>query len=113
MSPIVVMMIFGTIDICSMYYLRQSLKLAAYESCRMGVTPGCSDSTCRYQAELLLKGRKVKDYAITVTPAPENLADGQYLSVRVTAPTGSNLPLKGWFTLGRNAIGEVSMMNER
>ena len=113
-GPVVIMTIFGTVDICCLYNLRSSIKLGAYQACRMGVTPGCTATTCRAQAQVFLDSRRIRNYTIQLTPAdPSTLTTGQFLTVTVTAPTSENLPLQGWFTQGRSVTATVSMVSER
>lgn len=111
-APILVAIIFGTVDICSFFYLRQSLKVAAYQACRLGLTAGATESVVVGQAKLLLDSRSIKNYTVTCSSPPETLTGGEYFTVTVTAPTTSNVPLQGWFVAGKQASGQVSMMSE-
>jgi len=112
-SPIIVLLIFATIDICSFMYLKQSLKVASYEATRVAVIVGSTRSLAQGQAELLLNQRGVKGYSVTINPSPESLNRGDFVTVRVTAPGGPNLPMRGWFCGGLNTFGETSMMSDR
>jgi len=111
--PIVVLLIFATIDICSFLYLKQTLKVASYEATRVAVMVGSTNSLAESQAKMLLDQRGIKGYSVTISPAPESLNRGQFVSVRVVAPGGPNLPMQGWFCGKLNTFGETSMMSDR
>jgi len=111
--PIILLIVFGTIDVCSFYYLRQSLKVASYESSRVAVTVGATEALAKSQATMLLDSRRIKGYSVTLNPAPEKLKRGEFVTVRVTAPGSENLPLKGWFCGSLSTFGETSMMSDR
>jgi Flp pilus assembly protein TadG len=113
MSQIVLLILFGTIDVCSLYYLRQSAKLAAYEGCRIGLTASGTDLLVSNQATRLLNSRSIAGFTITTTPAVGSLTPGQLLTVRVTVPSTVNLPLRGWFTGSAPVVAEVRMASEK
>jgi len=112
-APIVVLVIFATIDICSFLYLKQTLKVASYEATRVAVMVGSTNSLAESQAKMLLDQRGIKGYSVTISPAPESLTRGEFVSVRVAAPGGPNLPMQGWFCGTLNTFGETSMMSDR
>jgi len=111
--PIIVLIVFGTIDICSFYYLKQTLKIASYEATRIAVIAGSTTSLVETQAKMLLDNSKVNGYLVTVTPSPESLNRGDFVTVSVTAPSGPNLPLKGWFCSSKSTFAQTSMMSDR
>lgn len=110
--PVIVLVVMATIDICSMYYLRQTCKIAAYEGCRIALTVKGTDTLLRNQAERVLRSRNVTGYTIETSPGVANLTPGQLLRVTVTAPGSSNLPLGGWLTGGRSISADVVMVSE-
>jgi len=89
------------------------MKIASYEATRIAVIAGSTKSLVETQAKMLLDASRVKGYAITVTPSPESLKRGDFVTVRVTAPGGSNLPLKGWFCSSQSTFAQTSMMSDR
>ena len=113
MSQIVLLILFGTIDICSLYYLRQSAKLAAYEGCRIGLTTSGTDLLVSNQATRVLNGRRISGFSIATIPAVAALTPGQLLTVRITVPSTVNLPLRGWFTGSAPVVVEVNMASEK
>lgn len=113
MAQIVLLILFGTIDVCSLYYLRQSAKLAAYEGCRIGLTASGTDLLVSNQATRILNSRRIAGFTITTSPAVAALTPGQLLTVRVTVPSSVNLPLRGWFTGSAPVVAEVKMASEK
>ncbi len=113
MSQIVLLILFGTIDVCSLYYLRQSAKLAAYEGCRIGLTASGTDLLVSNQATRILNARRIAGFTITTSPAVAALTPGQLLTVRLSVPSSINLPLRGWFTGSAPVITEVKMASEK
>ncbi len=111
-SPIIVLIVMATIDLCSMYYLRQTCKLAAYEGCRIGLTSKGSNLLVENQAMRILHSRRITGYTITITPAVHSLTSDDMLRVSVSAPTNENLPLNGWLCGGGNITTEVAMQAE-
>lgn len=111
--PIVVLIIFATIDICSFLYLKQTLKVASYEATRVAVMVGSTTTLAESQAKMLLDQRGIKGYSVTISPRPEALNRGEFVSVRVVAPGGPNLPMQGWFCGSLSTFGETSMMCDR
>ncbi len=112
-APVIVLIVMATIDICSMYYLRQTCKVAAYEGCRSALTTRGTSLLVQNQAQRILNSRRISDYTVTTTPPVENLTPGQFLKVTVTAPSRTNLPLGGWLVRGGNVTADVVMVSER
>jgi Flp pilus assembly protein TadG len=112
--PILLIFVAGTIEITSLIYTRQSLKIAAYEGCRLGVLPGCSESDLQDQVASILQARRIRDFTVSVTPSDlATLTSDQILTVRVAANAQSNLPIRGMFLRQPSVIGEVSFRGEQ
>jgi hypothetical protein len=112
-APIIVLICMATIELCSLYYLRQTCKLAAYEGCRIGLTTKGSKGLVENQAKRVLNSRKIFGYDIDISPNPNTLKAGDLLTVRITAPPKKNLPLKGWLVGGADVDVQVVMMSEQ
>lgn len=113
MAPVIVLIVMATIDICSMYYLRQTCKLAAYEGCRIALTVKGTSALVQNQAQRVLNARRISGYTVSTTPAVESLVPGELLRVTVNAPSRTNLPLGGWLTGGRDVTADVVMVSEK
>jgi hypothetical protein len=92
----------GTIDLCSLLYLKESVTLAAYEGARQGVGRGNTDAQCTAQVMEFLDDREVTyDTANVVSyssPGFDSAASLQNVTVTVTVPCAGNLLIaSAWF----------------
>lgn len=111
--PIILLIVFATIEVCFCYGLQQSLKVAAYQGCRVGLSSESTLQLVERQTQFVLDARGIKNYVISVSEDPNNLDQGEFLTVQVNAPTGANLPVTNWIVGNRNLTGAASMMTER
>lgn len=111
--PVLLLILFGTIEICACYSLQQTLKVAAYQGCRIGLSSESTQDLVEKQTKFILDARGIKNYVVSVSADPATLAPTDYLTVQVNAPTGSNLPIFGWVVGNRTMAASVSMMTER
>jgi hypothetical protein len=101
----------GVIEACSMIYMQQSLKIAAYESARVALVPGSTEANIRGQAHLILGGRRVTNWTATVNPTNRSgLRSGDFVTVTVSAPCDENSLLRSWFYRGRRLQSSVALM---
>ena len=85
--------LFGTLEICSGFFLQESLTIAAYEGARTAARQDATPEGVReYVLELLEdRGVKIGDGEIEITPASfENHRALNPVTVRVSAPTAGN-----------------------
>ncbi|MCP4783785.1 MAG: pilus assembly protein [Fuerstiella sp.] len=111
--PILLVLIIGTIEACSMVYLKQSLSVAAYEGVRVSVSPNGNSTDVTTAANRILTARNVKSATITVSPADfATLPAETWVSVRVAAPANANSIISGLFYDATVVDGEATMMKE-
>ncbi len=110
--PILVLLVAGTFEACSMIYLQQTLSVAAYEGARVALIPKTTTADVERQVELILDGRRVEGFSISVTPDVESALAGTFIAVTATAPYGDNSMLGGWFYSDRTLSCTVEMMKE-
>lgn len=111
--PLLVLILFATIEACSMVYLQQSLKIAAYEGVRVALVPGSQTSNVQRAVNQTLTERRIRGSSISITPTNYAEADpGQYVRVTATAPAQGNSLVGAWFFGGRTLSGSVEMMKE-
>jgi Flp pilus assembly protein TadG len=95
--PVLLLVVLGMMETCSMIFLKQSLAIAAYEGAHTAVKPNATSAEVQIVCQAILADRRVSDAVITVTPSDlPGLAVGEYIEVRITAPSESNnmLPLR-------------------
>ena len=111
--PVILLLVLGMIETCSMIFVKQSLAVAAYEGAHAGVKFKATASEVRTTCEGILRDRRVKGATITVTPNDlRSLPLGEYFTIRVDAPSDSNgfLPLR--FFRGTRLESSAVMMKE-
>ena len=100
----------ATMEACTMLYLQQKLKVAAYEGARVGIVPSANSGNVMQQCKLLLDSQNVQSYNVTLTPAdPQSVASGDFLQVTVSAPFAPNSLAGGWLYSGRTLSRSVSL----
>jgi Flp pilus assembly protein TadG len=111
--PIVVLLVVGTIEACSMIFLKQSLAIAAYEGARTAIVPGATKAQVDAACNQLLADRKVKGATISIKPSDiASLNPGDYVDVTVTAPCNNNSVVPNTFYRGKTLSSTASMMIE-
>jgi Flp pilus assembly protein TadG len=111
--PIVVLLVVGTIEACSMIFLKQSLAIAAYEGARTAIVPGVTKAQVDAACNQLLADRKVKGATISIKPSDiASLNPGDYVDVTVTAPCNNNSVVPNTFYRGKTLSSTASMMIE-
>jgi Flp pilus assembly protein TadG len=111
--PILLVLIIGTIEACSMVYLKQSLSVAAYEGVRVSVSPIGETAAVTTAANRILTARNVNSPTITVSPADfSNQPAETWITVRVSAPANANSIISGLFYDSIVVDGQATMMKE-
>lgn len=112
-SPVFVAILLGTIEACSMIFLRQTVELAAFEAARVAIVKNTTTAQVQTAARNLLDARHVNGYTITITPtAFQTAAYGSFIRVEVSAPCSDNTLIPPMFYAGRTITGQVEMMKE-
>ena len=111
--PLLLVLIIGTIEACSMVYLKQSLSVAAYEGVRVSVSPTGETAAVKTAANRILTARNVNSPTITVSPADfANQPPETWITVRVSAPANANSMISGLFYDTIAVDGTAAMMKE-
>lgn len=111
--PLLVLIVFATIETCGMIYLQQSLKIAAYEGARTALVPQTTAGNVEAAVMQVLKDRRIQNGRVEVSPGNfHQSAQGTFIRVTATAPANSNSLIGAWFYGGRELTGSVEMMKE-
>lgn len=111
--PVLLAISFGTLDTCRMLYLRQSLKIAAYESARLAIVPGIDAAAVQDQCDVILLSRGIQGYTFTCTPNdPKAAKFGELITTTVTAEAEKNAIVGAWFYQNKVLSESVSIMAE-
>lgn len=112
--PVIILVVFGTIETCSMIFLKQSLRICAYEGARVALVPGSNAGNVLGGCQSFLDGRNIQSATVTVTPSDfDSQPYGTLVTVSVSANCSANSVLPPWFYAGQQLRGEVHMMIER
>ena len=111
--PVFFLIAMGTIETCRMIYLRQSIKIAAYECARLGIMPEVTPPDIQDQCDVILLGRNIANYQILNQPSdPATLQYGELFTVTVEAPAGQNALVGSWLYGDKTLSESVSIMME-
>lgn len=111
--PVFFLIAIGTVETCRMVYLRQSLKITAYECARVAIVPGTSDFDVQNQCDAILLGRRIKDYELKTTPeSVSSLKYGDLYTVSISLPAEPNALVGAWFYKNKILQETVTIMAE-
>ncbi len=111
--PVFFMICLGTVETCRMMYLRQSLKIAAYECARIAIVPGTADKDVKNQCDAILRGRRIKGYKLKTEPSSvKGLKYGDYFKVSVEMPAKKNAIVGTWFYRNKTLRESVTILVE-
>lgn len=111
--PVLVLLVFGSIEASSFIFLKQSLNVAAYEGIREAVRLDGDNASGDSRAVNILDSRGVNDFSVSF-PSGETstLPRGRDVVIEVSAPTVSNSPLVGQFIPNRIVTARIVMLKE-
>jgi len=111
--PIIVLLVLGTIEACSMIFLKQTLAIAAYEGARTAIIPGKTKADVEAACNQILADRNVSGGTVVVKPANfDALEPGEFVDVTVSAPCNANSIVRNKFYKGKTLTSTASMMIE-
>lgn len=111
--PMLVLLVFGSIEASSIIFLKQTLNVSAYEATREAIRDGRNNADARLRAENILNARNINGFAISFPRGESADADrGDEVVVTVTAPTAPNSPLLGQFISDRVLTSRVVMVKQ-
>lgn len=111
--PVLLLLVLGMIESCTMIFLKQSLTVAAYEGVREALEPAAVAADVNACCTRVLADRGVNSPTIVVSPANfETLATGEYITVTVSAPADANAVVPAGFFRGKTLSASATMMKE-
>ncbi len=111
--PVFFLITMGTIETCRMIYLRQSLKIAAYECARVGIVPKMTSDVLQDQCDVILRGRRIRNYTFSCSPPnPADLKFGDLFTTTVTVSAQDNALVGAWFYQDKILTESVAIMAE-
>jgi len=114
--PALIILTLGTLDLCSLMFLKETVVLAAYEGAREGVNRGQTDADCVSRVVELLDERGVTHGgagAVSITGASFDSAETlEHVTVTVTVPAAGNLLIPSAMFDGMDVSASVTMRKE-
>lgn len=111
--PVIILLVFGSIEAASFIFLKQSLSAAAYEAARESIRSSSDNANGEARATNVLDARNVKSFAVEFPNGESGSAPrGSEIVVLVSAPTQPNSPLAGQFVANRLITARVVMVKE-
>ncbi|MEM9365875.1 MAG: TadE family protein [Planctomycetota bacterium] len=111
--PILIVLVFGSIEASSMIFLKQSLNVAAFEATRQAIRPNGSNAEALNRATAILDSRGVQGYAVDFPNGDASTMErGDEFAAVITAPTAANSPTLGEFLANRNLRVRVVMLKQ-
>ena len=112
--PLVILLMFGTLSVCSDMYLKQTLTIAAFEGARTGVRRHGNRQGVEAAVQNILDARGVVDAEITIVPEDFTTLNAlDEIEVQVAVPAKDNT-FYAWGLLGsgREIAAKVVMARE-
>jgi Flp pilus assembly protein TadG len=95
--PLIILVVLGTIETCSIIFLQQSLQNAAYEATRVAAVPEKSTSDGQSVGQQIISQRKIQGGSVTVTETSMvGFGTAKLITATATAPVDSNRVLPAW-----------------
>lgn len=99
--PLIILIVAGSIEGASLLFLRQALIQSSYEGAKLAIKQDSVSSEVNSVALAVTDGRRLEGVTVETTPSDiQSVPQGEFIRVRVTAPTsGNSLFFNGVFTL--------------
>lgn len=117
--PVMLLITFGTLEICEFIFLRQKIEIAAHEGARAAIRKESTAADVRDAVRVYLDARGVEYDSIadvvTVTPDPQLAPELTPVTVRLEIDISDNLRLASQFyqfIVGDTTVSEVAMYKE-
>ncbi|MDA1055133.1 MAG: TadE/TadG family type IV pilus assembly protein [Planctomycetota bacterium] len=111
--PLLVLIVVGSIETCSLIYLSETLSVTSYEAGRVLAMPNGTTEQADRRAKEILKSRGIAN--ATVTSIPGNAASldpGTEFRVVVAAPAHTNSLVPGFLFANRQLQAAVTFVKE-
>ncbi|MCA9260424.1 MAG: pilus assembly protein [Planctomycetales bacterium] len=109
--PLLVMLVFGSLQACNLIYLKHAITAAAYEGTLELAKPNATNATVLARVQQVLDARGVVSTNALILPSGSDVnavATGTALTISVTANSAANLSFSGFFlspaTLSSNIV---------
>lgn len=89
--PVLLIIVFGTIEVCQRIFLRQSAVIVAYEGARLAARGISTNAEVTTRCQQLLTSRRVRNATVTTVPADFlQSPTGTEIRITITVPWADN-----------------------
>lgn len=111
--PVFFLITMASIETCRMIYIRQSLKIAAYECARLAIIRGVTTDNLQSLCDSILLGRNIRGYRLTCVPAdPKSLKYGDLFKTTIQIAAQDSAIVGTWFYRNKIFSESVTIMAE-
>ncbi|MEO9592207.1 TadE/TadG family type IV pilus assembly protein [Rhodopirellula bahusiensis] len=92
--PVLLTFTFATVDLCSIFFLKETVAIAAYEGARRGINRGGTDAAVRARVAEILDERGVQYAGDSVAFENSTFSNAdtlEHVTIVVTVPAAGNL----------------------
>lgn len=109
--PLLVLLVFGSIELANSMFLAQTLSFASYEGAREAARPGATVAQVNDRVAQIMHARGIQDYVVTITPQlTQSTARGTKITVRVETAVSALSTHATGLTSEHMTSQEVSMV---
>jgi len=109
--PLLILLVFGAIEVSNGIFLTQALSFASYEGAREATKAGATSAHVAARVADVLHARGVHDYNILITPTLNTqMPRGTQITVQVRAPMNALSSISTAITKQRMASQQVTMV---
>lgn len=110
--PVLVLVVFGSIEMSSRIYSKQAGTAAAYEAIRVATSTGGTEAAARQRATEVLAALNIQGATIAVTPPIDaSMRRGTLVTVSVDIPSSLNSGGLG-FLFPTQIVADVTMVKQ-
>ncbi len=111
--PILVIVVFGSIEACNAIYLKQAATAAAYEAVRVSTGTGGTKVAGQIRAQEIISARTISGATVQFTPDLESTwRRGTRVSCQVRVPASNNLGGINMFFTGKDLQSTIVMVKQ-
>jgi len=112
--PMMAMIVFGSVEVCSQINTKQAIESAAYECARTAISAGATDARVQQKMAEILAARGIEDATLSTNPeSVNNIKRGERIKVRISAPAASNSLALTSFVKTGTILAECVMVKEQ
>lgn len=96
--PLLMILVFGSIEASNAIYLRQAMTIASYEATQIASAVGGTDAEALQRANEILATYNIQGASVGISPSiTATTVPGTAITVTISAPSNSNSIGPNWF----------------